>query len=626
MKRCSLSSLMVGFLTFLIVWLSRGTAAEADPPLPRPAIPRHYPHIRIAMLAYAGTPFSNFEDDLLRNSVDLVVPNTAYLERLNKVAPQTPRLIYTNTSNLYLDLLTDWLAYADQRGQPREAAFYHAARPVPFRGDSPSSRAVRMFWNIARGGATLTNLTGVASTGKGRVAFGAAGESLYVGYPERFREINVTLTSGAEAGWSAALEYPSAVDATGAPTKWTELPTRGDSTRGLKQAGKVTFDPPADWKTTSMGGSARLFHVRYRTTQGGTVPVATTLWGRDYVEANGKAAGTIPVFDAQADTNKDGHLDDQEYAKRAPGKEARFLYESRLWTESYGQMRPATNPSSAAFRAWGVDYHVRYLAKHPLASGLFMDNANGKPLVKAGEVLESLDDYGADCGRLLADIWRAIAPRWVLANTGGASLAGDAVVKHSPAYFEEFGIRPLSHNWAFFEDLAALTSRRESLGTPAPLAVLDSHPQRGTINDARMQLSVLAYYYLLADPDSTFLVFHGGFEPAGSWTRHWSPAVTYNIGKPAGKWSQRATGPDPSNKDLSYRLYQREYEKALVLYKPLSHVRGNRAPVSVGDDTATKHDLGGAYRLLLAGGTLGEPLRTITLRNGEGAILIKGEK
>src|SRR5262249_48094097 len=48
-------------------------------PLPDPSIPRHYDYIRIAQLAYFGTPISgSFEQDLLKNSVDLVVPNDQY--------------------------------------------------------------------------------------------------------------------------------------------------------------------------------------------------------------------------------------------------------------------------------------------------------------------------------------------------------------------------------------------------------------------------------------------------------------------------------------------------------------------------------------------------------------------
>ena len=57
-------------------------------PLPDPVIPRHYSHIRIAQLAYTGIPITGaFEQSLLRNSVDLVIPNPQYLGAINTTAP-----------------------------------------------------------------------------------------------------------------------------------------------------------------------------------------------------------------------------------------------------------------------------------------------------------------------------------------------------------------------------------------------------------------------------------------------------------------------------------------------------------------------------------------------------------
>src|SRR5215510_8800276 len=77
---------------------------------------RHYPHIRVAMLAYTGTPVGSVEQKLLRESVDLVIPNVSYLKRFDALAPGTPQMIYTNVSNIYLELLSDWLDYADRHG------------------------------------------------------------------------------------------------------------------------------------------------------------------------------------------------------------------------------------------------------------------------------------------------------------------------------------------------------------------------------------------------------------------------------------------------------------------------------------------------------------------------------
>jgi hypothetical protein len=224
---------------------------------------------------------------------------------------------------------------------------------------------------------------------------------------------------------------------------------------------------------------------------------------------------------------------------------------------------------------------------------------------------------------MLGAISRGIAPRWVLANTAGGYAYADPVVRQNPAYFEEFGIRPLADSYVAVEDMAGLVARRAALTTPSPLAVIDSHPQGGKPDDARTQLATLAYYYLIADPDTTFLMMNGGNEPGSAWSRHWTAAVAYDVGRPAGKASQFATGADPGNGKLSYRVYQRPYERALVLYKPLSYVRGSSAKGALGEETATRHDLPGTYRPLRADGSLGEAVTSVSLRNGEGAILVK---
>jgi hypothetical protein len=590
--------------------------------LPVPAIPQHYPNIRIAELAYSGNPMGSFEDQLLRSSVDLVVPNVSYLQHISSVSPNTPQVIYRNVSNLYLSLLTDWLNYADAHGYAREGAFYHVASATPFSGDSPSSQPVNWFWGVFRGATSLTDLTAQANgSGAGGVAFGAAGESVYIAYPDQFREINIKLASGAANGWSGVLEYPTAVDASGNPTTWAPLTTLSDTTAGLTRSGQILFDPPAGWKTATVNSSARMFYLRIRTLSGGTAPVASTILGRDYVGANGTTSGTIPAFDTAADLNHDGYLNDAEYAKRAPGKDARFLYESRAFYASYGQMRFTSNPSNLGFKNWAVDYSLRTLSSYPLANGLFEDNSGGNAPVTAGSVVEPVASYAGDYAAMLNAIGQAIAPRWILANTAGDGSIATAVVSKVPAYYEEGAIGALADNYQTFEYVAGLVAQRAALAAPGSYAVLDSRPDGGSTTDSRTQLATLAYYYLIADPHTTFLDFFGGYAPATSWTEHWSPAAGYNIGQPAGPWSVFATGADPSNRTLTYRVYQRTFANALVLYKPLSYGAGVTGTLA--NATATTYALNGTYSLLQADGTLGPVITSVSLRNGEGAILVK---
>ena len=121
--------------------------------------------------------------------------------------------------------------------------------------------------------------------------------------------------------------------------------------------------------------------------------------------------------------------------------------------------------------------------------------------------------------------------------------------------------------------MAAQTARRLSLLGPVGYAILDTYPAGGSPTDPRTQLASLAYYYLLADPQRTFVMFNGGFEPSSGWSRHWTDAVKFDVGKPRGTWSVFAQGKDPERPYLDYKVYQRGYDRALVLYKPLSYTQ-----------------------------------------------------
>jgi hypothetical protein len=97
--------------------------------------------------------------------------------------------------------------------------------------------------------------------------------------------------------------------------------------------------------------------------------------------------------------------------------------------------------------------------------------------------------------------------------------------------------------------------------------------------------------------------------------------VKFDVGKPRGTWSVFAQGKDPERTYLDYKVYQRGYDRALVLYKPLSYLNGRTGTTS--DATATVHRLNGNFRELRADGTLGPVVNYVRLRNGEGAILVR---
>ena len=216
---------------------------------------------------------------------------------------------------------------------------------------------------------------------------------------------------------------------------------------------------------------------------------------------------------------------------------------------------------------------------------------------------------------------RAIAPRWVLANTVAGGTDADRVVRQVPATLEEFALRPLAHSWSQFRETAESVRRKLALG-PSGYLILDALSTGGSPTDPRTRMAALAYYYLLADPDSTFLMTWGGEEPASAWSRHWFDAIGHDVGRPNGDWTRFATGSDPTAPARMYEVISREYDKALVLYKPLSYAAG-QGTGNTADGTATTHQLNGSYRMLNADGTLGPVTSRVTLRNGEGAVLVK---
>jgi hypothetical protein len=262
------------------------------------------------------------------------------------------------------------------------------------------------------------------------------------------------------------------------------------------------------------------------------------------------------------------------------------------------------------------------LAATPLAAGFFIDNSVGHLSLDPSGIRESTVAYSADYGTLLGAIDRRLAPKWVIANTGGGGESADPVIQNGVSSLEEFALRPLSANQVQFEDLAATVAERQQLGGGRTYEILDSLPTKGyDATDPRVQVTTLAMYYLLADPKRTFLLMNGGKEPASGWNRHWTGAISFDVGKPLATWTVFGTGQDPSNKTLDFKIYSRQYQNALVLYKPVSYTRGVSGKTT--DDTATTHYLGGTYREVRADGTLGQLVTHVSLRNGEGVILAK---
>ena len=127
---------------------------------------------------------------------------------------------------------------------------------------------------------------------------------------------------------------------------------------------------------------------------------------------------------------------------------------------------------------------------------------------------------------------------------------------------------------------------------------------------------------LRGDPKAVVRRPFGGQQPAAAWQSVFVPAATVDVGQPQGAMSLWATGTDPQNSKLTYKIYGRQYGNALVLFKPISFAAGQGSGTT-DDATDTTTQLNGRYRVLNSDGTLGPVITSISLRNGEGVTLMK---
>src|SRR5258706_8346767 len=119
------------------------------------------------------------------------------------------------------------------------------------------------------------------------------------------------------------------------------------------------------------------------------------------------------------------------------------------------------------------------------------------------------------------------------------------------------------------------------------------------------------------------LMFFGGDTPAAAGSGTWIPSATVDVGRPTGGMTTFAAGADPENLALTYKVFRRDYGKAVGLYKPRSYALGVGTG-TLNTATATTHPLSGSYRALNPDGTLGPVVTRVTLRNAEGIALMKG--
>jgi len=97
----------------------------------------------------------------------------------------------------------------------------------------------------------------------------------------------------------------------------------------------------------------------------------------------------------------------------------------------------------------------------------------------------------------------------------------------------------------------------------------------------------------------------------------WLPAIEVDIGQPEGDW-YIISGTNPDYYDEYYEIFVRNYTKGRVYTKPRPSWNS-----CIGSATATTHNLGGVFRKVNYDGTISPQITSISLRDKEGAILLK---
>lgn len=193
----------------------------------------------------------------------------------------------------------------------------------------------------------------------------------------------------------------------------------------------------------------------------------------------------------------------------------------------------------------------------------------------------------------------------------------------------EFGWDPVFCNNSSTYRLENLYSR-DSIASRNGVTSFWTSPPRTTYNGKgtatpRQAIYNNACFYYVARSDSTWIFMrpslgnaYGVFVNPGFDTLSYVPAMDYELGWPAQHYQLAASGPAVDQSGGSYKVWSRQYPYGVVYIRPVDGFDAKWGSQS----TPVTVTLGGSYRQLQTDGTLGTVVTQISLRGGEGAIMI----
>jgi hypothetical protein len=302
----------------------------------------------------------------------------------------------------------------------------------------------------------------------------------------------------------------------------------------------------------------------------------------------------------------------------------------RLSVHIWSSDRWIMNPGDPGLRAYNRE---RLSAVASDVDGLFIDEHSSGDMadrLKPQSILEypTWSTYERDVLQLLRDIRAAVGgEKRLLLNTYNYVTSWDVqmTVAAGGAHAEAFNnpVYPqMETRWTHVETLlaagASMNMLPEGAGMPAGYTAGNSDTPI-----ARRRIWELASYYLVAPMKPGLLFFNSiGDKYDQPFADRWLGAVEANIGAPVGARQIAAEGVDGTG--WRYRVWARDYERALVLVRPVIEWGSN----SYGDESAVAVPLPSTerFRPLDADGRVKDAVEGIGLRPGEAAILVKEGK
>jgi hypothetical protein len=302
----------------------------------------------------------------------------------------------------------------------------------------------------------------------------------------------------------------------------------------------------------------------------------------------------------------------------------------RLSVHIWSSERWIVNPGDAGLREYN---RARLSAIASDVDGLFIDEHSSGDMadrLASRPLLEYPDwsSYQRDIVQLLRDVRAAVGGgKRLLLNTYNYTTPWDVemTVVAGGAHAEAFNNPVFPEMERRWRHVDALLAAGASMNMPPQDGSMPASYSAGGFETpaARRRIWELASYYLVAPTQPGLLFFNSiGDQFDRPFADNWLGAVEANIGAPVDARHVFADGVDGTGR--RYRVWAREYERALVLVRPVIEWGAN----TFGDETAVDIALPTSepFRPLDADGRLAPAVGAIQLRAGEAAILIKAAR